>query len=202
MRFFGDALKAYLDDLSKYHIEGFLTGENMKGYFCDMYVALCYARFNHIIIHRVIDRMMAKYGCKVVKEIVTTHNYIDFSEPTPIIRKGAIRSHIGEEMLVPFNMRDGVAICEGKSNEEWLNSCSHGAGRKMSRKKAKSNISLDEFQESMKGIYSTTICKGTLDESPMAYKDTNEIIDLIKETCNVKYLLKPKINIKATDEVD
>ena len=174
----------------------------MKGYFCDMYVARCYAMFNHIVIHRVIDSMVAKYGCKVVEEIVSVHNYIDFSEKTPIIRKGAIRSYEGEKMLVPFNMRDGVAICEGKSNADWLNSCSHGAGRRMSRSKAKENITMDEFKTSMEGIYSTSVCKGTIDESPMAYKDTNEIANLIVDTCVIKYMMKPRINIKATDEVD
>ena len=102
-------------------------------------------------------------------------------------------------MLVPFNMRDGVAVCEGLSNGEWLNSCAHGAGRKMSRTKAKANVKMDEFQKSMEGIYSTSVCTGTLDESPMAYKDTNEIKDLIKNTCVIKYMMKPRINIKAVD---
>ena len=199
---FKEALKEHLNFLQKDHIEGFLTGDNMKGYFCDMYVARCYAMFNHIIIHRVIDKMVAKYGCKLVEEIVSVHNYIDFSEETPIIRKGAIRSYAGEKMLVPFNMRDGVAVCEGKSNDEWLNSCSHGAGRKMSRSAAKKNVSLDEFKESLAGIYSTSVCAGTLDESPMAYKDTDEIKSLITETCDIKFMMKPKINIKSTDEVD
>ena len=102
-------------------------------------------------------------------------------------------------MLVPFNMRDGVAICEGKSNTDWLNACAHGAGRKLSRSKAKANISLDAFKASMKDVYSTTVCAGTIDESPMAYKDSEEIQRLITETCVVKHLLIPKINIKATD---
>ena len=199
---FKDALKVHLDFLQKDHIEGFLTGEKMKGYFCDMYGARCYAMFNHIVIHRVIDSMVAKYGCKVVEEIVSVHNYIDFSEKTPIIRKGAIRSYEGEKMLVPFNMRDGVAICEGKSNADWLNSCSHGAGRKMSRSEAKRTLTLEEFKTTMDGIYSTTVCTGTIDESPMAYKDTNEIANLIVDTCVIKYMMKPRINIKATDEVD
>jgi RNA-splicing ligase RtcB len=101
-------------------------------------------------------------------------------------------------MIVPFNMRDGVAICEGKSNSEWLNSCAHGAGRKMSRSKAKENVTMEEFKESMKNVYSTTVCEGTIDESPMAYKDTNEIAELIKETCVIKKMLAPRINIKAT----
>ena len=199
---FKDALNKYLDSKKEGHIEGFLTGDNMLGYFCDMHTARTYARFNHVILHRTIDNIVAKYGCKMTKEIISTHNYIDFDEDIPIIRKGAIRSYVGEEMLVPFNMRDGVVICEGLSNPEWLNACAHGAGRKMSRSKAKENISMDEFKESMKNVYSTTVCKGTIDESPMAYKDTNEVKDLIAETCKVKFMMIPKVNIKATEGGD
>ena len=95
-----------------------------------------------------------------------------------------------------------IAICEGLSNADWLNACAHGAGRKMSRSKAKQNVSMDEFKESMKNVYSTTVCKGTIDESPMAYKDTNEIKDLITETCKIKFMMIPKINIKAADGGD
>lgn len=203
MHGFGEELKAHLEqaiiEKNKGKIDGFLSGEMKNGYFCDMFFACCYAKFNHIVIHRTIDEIVSKYGMNRVKEIVSVHNYIDFSGEKPIIRKGAIRAHKGEEILVPFNMRDGIAICEGLSNEEWLCSCSHGAGRKMSRNRAKENIGMEDFENSMKGIYSTCVCKGTLDESPMAYKDTEEIKNLIKETCNIKYLLTPKINIKATD---
>lgn len=199
MRNFKPALDEYIEGFRKGHIDGFLSGENMKGYFRDMLFAMAYARFNHMVIHRVIDGFMEEYGCKCIGEIISTHNYIDFTGEKPLIRKGAIRAFAGEEMLVPFNMRDGVAVCEGLSNGEWLNSCAHGAGRKMSRTKAKANVKMDEFQKSMEGIYSTTVCTGTLDESPMAYKDTNEIMDLIKNTCVIKYMMKPRINIKAVD---
>jgi len=113
------------------------------------------------------------------------------------LRKSAISAHEGEEILVPFNMRDGIAICEGIGNPDWLYSCSHGAGRVMSRGKAKHNISLEEFRESMKGIYSTSVGESTIDESPMAYKDTEEIKTLIQETCRIKHYLLPRINIKA-----
>lgn len=202
MKNFKDDLNKFLESKKEGHIEGFLTGDNMYGYFCDMHVARTYARFNHIILHRTIDNIMKKYGCTCIHEIISTHNYIDFDCDVPIIRKGAIRAYAGEEMIVPFNMRDGLAICEGLSNSEWLNSCAHGAGRKMSRSKAKEMVSMNDFEESMKNVYSTTVCKGTIDESPMAYKDTNEIKDLIQETCKIKFMLIPKINIKAADGGD
>lgn len=96
-------------------------------------------------------------------------------------------------------MRDGLAICKGKSNPDWNFSAPHGAGRIMSRSKAKELVDLEEFKESMKGIYSTCIGKGTLDESPMVYKPMDEIVENIKPTVDILYFIKPCINIKASD---
>lgn len=197
---FKDALAKYLEKMSEGHINGYLNGEMLKGYLCDMCFCQLYAQFNHMTVQKTIKEILIKYGIKEVRTITSTHNFIDLHDHT--LRKSAIRSYAGEEMLVPFNMRDGVAICEGLSNTEWLNACAHGAGRKMSRSKAKQNITMKEFEESMKNVYSTTVCKGTLDESPMAYKDTNEIKDLIQETCKIKFMMIPKINIKAADGGD
>jgi len=197
---FKEALSIYLDAMSEGHIKGYLNGEALKGYLCDMCFAQLYAQYNHMTVQKTIKDLLLKYGIKEVRTITSTHNFIDLHDHT--LRKSAIRSYTGEEMLVPFNMRDGVAICEGLSNSEWLNACAHGAGRKMSRSKAKENVSMKEFEESMKNVYSTTVCRGTIDESPMAYKDTNEIKDLIAETCKIKFMMIPKINIKAADGGD
>lgn len=197
---FKEALNLYLDAMSEDHIRGYLNGEALRGYLMDMCLAQLYAQYNHITVQKTIKDLLLKYGIKGVRTITSTHNFIDLHDHT--LRKSAIRAYAGEEMLVPFNMRDGVAICEGLSNPEWLNACAHGAGRKMSRSKAKENVSMEEFKESMKNVYSTTICRGTIDESPMAYKDTNEIKDLITETCKIKFMLIPKINIKAADGGD
>ena len=197
---FKEALNKYLETMSEGHIKGYLNGEMMKGYLMDMCFAQLYAQFNHMTVQKTIKELLIKYGIKEVRTIMSTHNFIDLHDHT--LRKSAIRSYKGEEMLVPFNMRDGVAICEGLSNPEWLNACAHGAGRKMSRSKAKQNVSMEEFKESMKNVYSTTVCQGTIDESPMAYKDTTEIKDLITETCEIKFMMIPKINIKAADGGD
>ena len=197
---FKEALSKYLDVMSEGHIKGYLNGEALKGYLCDMCFCQLYAQYNHMTVQKTIKDLLLNYGIKEVRIITSTHNFIDLHDHT--LRKSAIRSYAGEEILVPFNMRDGVAICEGLSNSEWLNSCAHGAGRKMSRSKAKQNISMKEFEQSMKNVYSTTVCQGTLDESPMAYKDTNEIKDLIAETCKIKFMMIPKINIKAADGGD
>ena len=175
----------------------YLQGENVKGYLTDMVIAQAYAAYNHKMIAKKIQEILK---CKIVDSVMSTHNYIDFEDG--IIRKGAIRAYEGERMVVPFNMRDGIAICEGKSNLEWNCSCAHGAGRKMSRAKAKDSLSVEEFKEQMSEIYSTSVGRATIDEAPNAYKDTNSILDLIKDTCKVLYMIKPVINLKATDSVE
>ena len=106
----------------------------------------------------------------------------------------------GRKVAIPFNMRDGIAICIGKGNEQWFNTAPHGTGRIMSRAQAKKQISLNEFEDSMTGIYSSSVCPGTLDESPMAYKPTEEILKLIQPTVEVIAMIKPKLNIKDNGE--
>lgn len=193
----GVELQKYLETKKNSRMNGYLTGDDMKGYLMDMCLAQAYASWNHQTVQRIIKGILDIYNIKVVDTIKTTHNYVSLIDHT--LRKSAIRAEAGNEVLVPFNMRDGIAICSGKGNKEWLESCAHGAGRKMSRSAAKKNISMEEFKNSMKDIYSTSVCEGTLDESPQAYKDTNEILELIQETVNIKCVLKPRINIKATN---
>lgn len=176
---------------------GYLSGPLLSGYLTDMVVAQAYAKYNRMIILDKIAQIYKKM-CKgkVVDTISSVHNYLDFTDI--IIRKGAIRSYQGELMVIPFNMRDGLAICEGKSNDDWNCSAPHGAGRLMSRNKAKENISLEAFEDAMKGIYTTSVCPTTIDESPMAYKDTQTIIKEIEPTCDILYFMKPVVNIKDT----
>ncbi len=113
--------------------------------------------------------------------------------------KGAIAAHAGERVLIPINMRDGSVLAVGKGNPEWNFSAPHGAGRLMSRSKAKETLSLDEYKETMKGIYTTSINENTLDEAPMAYKSLEDIIDVIKESVDVINVMKPIYNFKASD---
>ncbi|MBU2177580.1 MAG: RtcB family protein, partial [Gammaproteobacteria bacterium] len=117
-----------------------------------------------------------------------------------IIRKGAVSAHDGERLVIPFNMRDGVAICVGKGNAKWNYSAPHGAGRILSRRKAKETLSMDEFTSEMEGIYTTTATRDTLDESPMAYKDYHKIVEAIAETVDIESMLKPVYNFKAGGE--
>lgn len=179
--------------------QGYLSGDKLKGYLNDMLFCQLYAEWNHICIHNIIKDICLKYHCKCIDEIYTKHNYISFDESIHYIRKGAIQSYKGQKMIIPFNMRDGLAICEGKSNDDWNYSAPHGAGRLMSRSAAKKNVDLEVFKKSMEGIYSTCVGMATIDESPMAYKDMNEIVKLIEPTADILFFVKPKINIKATD---
>lgn len=182
---------------------GYLMGENLRGYLTDIAICQIYARWNHKVILEKAAKIIAKVGGGKVDEIITTtHNYIDFDtvDGIPMVRKGSVRANEDEVFLLPFNMRDGLVICKGKGNVDWNCSCSHGSGRKYSRSQAKKRITLKEFEKSMKGICSTSVCQGTIDESPMAYKDTEEIIELIKDTADIEHRLKPLLNIKGGGE--
>lgn len=185
---------------------GYLSGENMKGYITDMVIAQAYAEFNHMIIHRLIAEVFTSVcgKCNITEQIITTHNYIDFK--SRMMRKGAVAAIEGEKLVIPFNMRDGLIICTGKSNSDWNFSAPHGAGRLMSRAMAKELIDMDEYEQEMKNIHSTSVSRDTIDESPMAYKDPIEILEAITPTVDVLYFIRPVINMKscskdvATDE--
>lgn len=127
----------------------------------------------------------------------TIHNYIDTEEM--ILRKGAIAAHEGEKVLIPINMRDGSVLAIGKGNPEWNYSAPHGAGRIMSRTKAKNELSMDEYKKEMAGVYTTSVNEYTLDEAPMAYKSLEDIIDVIRESVDVIDVMKPIYNFKASD---
>lgn len=131
----------------------------------------------------------------IEKSFETIHNYIAFDDN--IVRKGAISAKKGERVLIPINMRDGSIIAIGKGNEDWNNSAPHGAGRLMSRHKAKERFNLQEFKESMKGIYSTSITGETIDEAPFVYKSMQEIIDNIQDTVEIEKIIRPIYNYKA-----
>lgn len=193
---FQDYMKQELANARKDFIKGYLCGEDLKGYLCDMVLAQSYAEWNHIMVERILADILKKFNIKIEDSIFCTHNYIDMVDHR--LRKSAISAKKGENVLVPLNMRDGVLICEGLGNEEWLSSCSHGAGRKMSRSKAKQTFSMEEFTSTMKGIYSTSVVEDTLDESPMAYKDSDEIIERIQETVKIIDRVFPQISWKAT----
>ena len=128
----------------------------------------------------------------------TIHNYIDTDEM--ILRKGAIAAHKGEKVLIPINMRDGSVIAVGKGNPEWNYSAPHGAGRVMSRAKAKEALNMETYKESMKGIYTTSVNEKTIDEAPMAYKSLEDIIEVISDSVDIIDIMKPVYNFKASGD--
>lgn len=174
----------------------YLTGENRDDYLHDMKICQQFAVANRQMIMRVIFQKM---GWRVQDDEVfqTIHNYIDHD--TNIVRKGAISARLGEKLLIPINMRDGCIIGVGKGNDDWNQSAPHGAGRIMSRSKAKETISLEEFQQSMEGIYTTSVNASTLDESPMVYKPMDEIVSNIEDTVEILKIIKPIYNFKAAE---
>lgn len=176
---------------------GFLWGDALKGYLSDMVIVQAYALYNHQIIRDRIFTVLKKLcKAKCVESIFTTHNYISVIDEVPMLRKGAINASEGRKVAIPFNMRDGIAICIGRGNPQWLNTAPHGAGRIISRSQAKKQIAMADFEKSMADIFSTSVCEGNLDESPMAYKPMVEILRLIEPTVEVISMIKPKLNIK------
>jgi len=173
----------------------YLTGDLRQDYLHDMKLCQEFAWQNRLeMLRRILKGMKIK---NVVEQWQTVHNYIDFSDN--IIRKGAIRCNAGEKVIIPLNMRDGSIIAIGKGNENWNNSGPHGAGRLMSRRVAKESLSMNDFKKSMEGIFTTCVNRGTIDESPMAYKNAQEIIDGIADTAEVINIIKPIYNFKATE---
>lgn len=173
----------------------YLDGEDLDLYVEHMKVAEEFATVNHqVIVHEICSHM----GWNVVDSIFTHHNYIEFlGNREMIIRKGTISAKNGERVIIPLNMKDGSIVGIGKGNEEWNQSAPHGAGRVLSRGKAKSVLSVEEFQDKMKDVWSSCVSESTLDESPMAYKDMNVIIDAIGETVDIVDRIIPIYNFKA-----
>ncbi|MBO4616167.1 MAG: RtcB family protein [Lachnospiraceae bacterium] len=172
-----------------------LYGSFLEDYLHDVEICQRFARRNRELMAEVI---LGRTGMTSSDSFHTIHNYIDTDEM--ILRKGAIAAHKGEKILIPINMRDGVVLATGKGNPEWNYSAPHGAGRLMSRSKAKETLDMAAYVEAMKGIYTTSVNEQTIDEAPMAYKSLEDIIDVIKESVDVIDIMKPVYNFKASDD--
>lgn len=170
-------------------------GTLFDDYIHDMRIMQRYAALNRRIITETI---LKKCKLHAVEQFETIHNYIDMDHM--ILRKGSVSAAAGERLLIPINMRDGALICEGKGNPDWNESAPHGAGRLMSRSEAKNTISMKDYKDAMKGIYTTCVNKTTLDESPFAYKPIDEIVMNIEPTARIISRIKPIYNFKAGDE--
>lgn len=172
----------------------YLEGQLREDYLHDMKICQEFAILNRTIIARTIMEHLGLYALDFFQ---TIHNYISFTDN--IVRKGAISARKGERVLIPMNMRDGCIIGIGKGNDDWNQSAPHGAGRIMSRIKAKEVLTMEDYRDSMKNIFTSSVNEDTLDEAPMAYKPMQEIIDCIGDTIEIEKVIKPIYNFKASE---
>ena len=172
----------------------YVEGQDFDDYIHDMKIAQRYATQNRKTMMKIILDCL---GLHRAETFTTIHNYIDTEHM--ILRKGSVSAREGEKLIIPINMRDGSLICVGKGNPDWNYSAPHGAGRLMSRSAAKSQFTVEEFEEQMQGIYTTSVCRGTLDECPMAYKNMEDIVNNIEPTVTIQTVIKPIYNFKASD---
>lgn len=170
----------------------YVEGVNLVDYLHDMKITQEYAKINRVVI---AEEILKNTGLTIDESFTTIHNYIDIENK--ILRKGAISADLGEKVIIPINMRDGSIIAIGKGNEDWNKSAPHGAGRLMSRSKAKEFVTLEEFKDSMNGIWTTSVNEHTIDESPMVYKSLDEIIDNVKDAVEIIDIIKPLYNFKV-----
>ena len=170
----------------------YLSGKYLEDYLHDVEICQAFAKRSRELMAEIICE---RAGLTAGEAFHTIHNYIDTEEM--ILRKGSIAAHEGEKVLIPINMRDGSVIAIGKGNPEWNFSAPHGAGRIMSRTKAKETLSMEEYKEAMKDVFTTSVNESTLDEAPMAYKSLEDIIDVITESVDVIEVIKPVYNFKA-----
>lgn len=172
----------------------YLEGSDYENYLSDMKIAQDYAKMNRELI---AERLIEEMGWIKIRSWSTIHNYIDLEHG--ILRKGAISAYKGEKVIIPMNMRDGSLICFGKGNKEWNCSAPHGAGRLMSRSAARKNLSIEDYNNSMEHIYSSSVSINTIDEAPMAYKPWKVIVEDIQDTVEGIGVIKPIYNFKASN---
>lgn len=175
----------------------YLEGKFMKSYLHDIAIVQQYSSLNRTTIARKIIEDYMGINLSQLEQFETIHNYIDIDNM--ILRKGAVSAQKNEKLLVPINMRDGSLICLGKGNSDWNYSAPHGAGRLMSRTLAKENVTLEQFKQSMTGIFTSCVSEDTLDESPFAYKTMQEIIDNTQTTVEIIDIIKPIYNFKSSN---
>lgn len=173
----------------------YVSGKLFEQYIHDMKIVQEFAMYNR---QAMMDEIIKGMGVHVTQQFTTIHNYIDVNNM--ILRKGAVSAQIGERLIIPINMRDGSLVCIGKGNDDWNQSAPHGAGRLMSRSRAKETFTVSEFKKQMNGIYTTSVNKETLDECPMAYKGMEDIVNNIAATVDIESVIKPIYNFKAGGE--
>lgn len=179
----------------------YISGEMYDKYILCMKNVMEYAHINRTLISdEIMNYLISNEDAVIMERFDTVHNYIDsYSDGSNriIIRKGAISAERGQRLCVPLNMRDGIVVGRGKGNTEWNNSAPHGSGRALSRSQARQNIMLDEYISSMSDIFTWSVSEATIDESPMAYKPSDEIIHYLEDTVDIDFIAKTLYNFKA-----
>ena len=170
----------------------YLEGGQAQHYLHDMELCMEYAALNRELMSRSICNFL---GVSHSYTFTTVHNYVG----NGYVRKGAVSAQKGEQLIIPINMRDGSLICIGKGNADWNYSAPHGAGRLMSRGKAKRTLQLDDVKEEMTGVYTTSLNLATIDEAPAAYKAMEEIMSQIYDTVDICDIVKPLYNFKGSN---
>jgi RNA-splicing ligase RtcB len=174
----------------------YLIGTFKDDYLRDVRLVQHYAYLNRLLIALTIAKGFFGIDIRETEYIDCPHNYIDAKDK--IVRKGAIQAKQSQRLVIPFSMSEGAVLGLGKGNPEWNYSAPHGSGRKKARTDARS-LSLDEYRKEMRGIWSSVICKDTLEESPMAYKKPKDVLDYFGDSLEVTHRLKPLYNFKAID---
>ncbi len=171
-----------------------------REYVCHMLLAQHFAQVNR---RMMLAEALEVLGLEVREDqiIESVHNYIDVDKK--IIRKGAIEADPGKRLVIPLNMRDGIILGRGSANQHtldnWNHSAPHGAGRIMSRRQAHKKLSLEDFEKSMEGIWSSSVSQETLDEAPMVYKDPEHILADIAPVVEVEEVIKPIYSLKSSE---
>lgn len=171
----------------------FLSGTPLSHYLADMHIAVAYAERSRVLMGEAI---LEGLGLHPTDTFTTIHNYIDTAKG--ILRKGAVSAQAGERLIIPINMRDGSLVCVGRGNPDWNWTAPHGSGRVMRRSRAKETLSMTDYRAAMAGIWSSSVSEATLDESPMAYRGIDEILDTISPTAEVVSILTPVYNFKTS----
>jgi len=199
-RYHQNKAKAYIrkeySGAGAYHGMEYMTlDEGGNEYLHDMQIAQEYAQLNRTVMCQIIVENFFNLKLSKCEYISSIHNYFNFKDK--IIRKGAISAPTDEKVIIPLNMRDGSIIATGKGNRKWNYSAPHGAGRLLSRSESKILVSLEEYEKSMEGIFSSCINQSTIDESPMVYKSSEQITGLIHDTVDINFVMKPVYNFKS-----
>jgi RNA-splicing ligase RtcB len=173
-----------------------LEGDDAEEYLRDMRTAQQFAMLNRMVMLTVLAKHF-DVKMRDAELVTSVHNFIGEDR---IIRKGAISAKAGEQVIIPWNMADGVIIGIGKGHLDWNQSAPHGAGRIMSRGEAKRTLTLTDYKAAMEGIWSSCIGRDTIDEAPATYKKSQEVEDAIGATVEVTQRLKPIYNFKASKD--